>query len=396
MPQFNGSLNHNEIQSALYNMIISQTVRSRNIAGTYSDIVEKARRDGGLLGDQRHYIDTDILSSHPWGADSEASNLLSLDRPPEPKDQAIVLSKFRQIRCTVDDYLSKRAFSTEGAFADFNAVLLSWLRDTKRVYESLMYNSWFGTELTSVGKQLRSVAISTMRASASTEEEANRLEAQLIAREMANLVVLMKHPTRFFNDYGFMRSYTKEDITVVFSSKYLNQITYLDLPTIFHKDGLFGDIKQEVLPDFCFGTRITSSNIASYSASTPTTGKPINSSTGAYTPGSNNANGCVRSLVEKEITVSGVDYHIFPTEELPAGATIIASTGQFLPGEVYMEESDVICKIVAGELPILMSAFEAGTSFFNPRSLTTNHYLTWGFNDLEHFSGMPFITMKAA
>ena len=88
MPQFMGSLNHNEIQSALYNMIISQAVEVRNIAGTYSDLVDKARADGGLYGDQKHFIDTDILKSHVWGADSEASNLLALDRPPAPNHAA--------------------------------------------------------------------------------------------------------------------------------------------------------------------------------------------------------------------------------------------------------------------------------------------------------------------
>lgn len=397
MPQFMGSLNHNEIQSALYNMIISQAVEVRNIAGTYSDLVDKARADGGLYGDQKHFIDTDILKSHVWGADSEASNLLALDRPPAPKDQAIVLNHFRQIRCTVDEYLSKRAFSTEYVFSEFNGVLLAWLRDTKRVYESLMYNSWFGTEVTSSGKQLITVDVTTARSSASSEEEANRLEAQTIARELARLVILMKAPTRFFNDYGFMRSYEKADIRLVFNSKYLTQITYLDLPTIFHKEGLYGEVSQEVLPDYFFGTRITSSNISSYSDSTPAPGKPIDSDNNQYTPGSNNANGCIRSLVEKDVTVGGVDYHVFPSEEIPAGATIVASTGDFLPGEVYMEGDDnSICKIVVDNgLPILMSAFEAGSSFYNPRSLTTNHYLTWGFNDLEHFSGKPFITVKA-
>ena len=145
-----------------------------------------------------------------------------------------------------------------------------------------------------------------------------------------------------------------------------------------------------------FGTVITSSNISSYSDSTPAAGKPIDSDDGSYVPGSNHANGCIRSLVEKdEVDVGGTKYHVFPGDEIPAGATIVASTGDFLPGEVYIETSDVICKIVT-KLPPIMSAFEVGGSFFNPRSLTTNHYLTWGYNKLERLSGKPFITVKAA
>jgi hypothetical protein len=42
-----------------------------------------------------------------------------------------------------------------------------------------------------------------------------------------------------------------------------------------------------------------------------------------------------------------------------------------------------------------MSAFEVGTSFFNPKSLTENHYLTFGHNTIEYLENYPFITVKA-
>jgi hypothetical protein len=397
MPLFtSGQLNHNEIQSALFNMIISQQVEASNIKGTYSSLVDKARVDGSLYGDQKLYIDTNVLKTHAWGADSEATNLLALDRPPAPKVQSIVLKNFRQIRCTVDEYMSKRAFSEEGVFFEYNGVLLGWLRDTKRVYESRLYNTFFGTEESSTGRQMVSLPVSTARGNGSTEEEANRLEAECIAEGMANLIVDMKDTTSDFNDYGFLRSFADEEIKVVWSQKHVAKLKYVDLPTIFHKEGMIQKFEEEVLPARYFGVRITASNIASYSDSTPAPGKPIDSDDGAYTPGSNHANGCIRSLVEKdEVDVGGTKYHVFPGDEIPAGATIVASTGDFLPGEVYIETADVICKIVV-KLPALMSAFEVGTSFFNPRSLTTNHYLTWGYNDLEHFMGKPFITVKAA
>jgi hypothetical protein len=100
-------------------------------------------------------------------------------------------------------------------------------------------------------------------------------------------------------------------------------------------------------------------------------------------------------MVEKEVTVSGTKYELYPGDEIPAGATIVASTGDFLPGEVYFETSDVICKVFT-EYPPFMSAFEVGTSFFNPKSLTENHFLTWGRNSIEYLKGKPFLTVKAA
>ena len=43
-----------------------------------------------------------------------------------------------------------------------------------------------------------------------------------------------------------------------------------------------------------------------------------------------------------------------------------------------------------------MSAFEVGTSFFNPKSLTENHYLTFGHNSLEYLKQYPLVTIKLA
>lgn len=398
MPTFSGQLRSNEIFGALYNMIISQQVFADNIKGTYSSLVDKARVDGSLYGDQKLYYSTDVLKSHPWGADSEASNLLALARPKAPEVQAIVLDKFRQIDLTVDYYLSKRAWADEGAFSSFISVMLGWIRETKRVYDSTIYNAFIGTDESSVGKQQISVDLATGSGhplyNLSGVEKA-QMEAMLIARALADLMVELKDVSRSFNDYQQLRSYSGEEIKVIWNASFVNRIKKLDVPTIFHKEGLVDKFEEEVLPERYFGTVITSSNISDFSAGTPTTGKPIDSDDGAYTPGVGNANGCIRSLVEKEVTVSNVVYHVFPGDEIPAGATIVASTGDFVPGEVYIQTFDVICKVVT-MLPPYMSAFEVGTSFFNPKSLTENHYLTWGHNSLEHLKGKPFITVKAS
>lgn len=391
MPNFTGQLRANEIFAAIYNMIISQEVFGDNL-GKHQTLVDKARVDGGLYGDTKLYYSTDVLASKPWGADAEASNLLALHRPAAPECQKIVLDVFRQISLTVDNYLTKRAWADEYAFSSFNGIMLGWIRETKKVYDGTLYNAFIGTNESSVGKQMRSVDLTTALSGLSGIEK-DRKEAEVIALALADLMVEMGDYSRDFNDYQNLRSYADEDIKVVWNSKYVNKIRKVDLPTIFHKDGLVDKFEEEVLPQKYFGVVITSSNISSYSASTPTTGKPINSGTGAYTPGSNNANGCVRSLIEKDYTVSGTTYHCFAGDELVAGATIVAS-GNFEPGEVYIEQGDIICKVLV-KLPPYMSAFEVGTSFFNAKSLTETHFLTFGHNTIEHLKDKPFITIKA-
>lgn len=392
MATFTGQLRSNEIFSALYNMIISQEVFADNL-GKHQTLVDKARVDGGLYGDTKLFYATDVLKSVAWGNDAEAANLLALHRPEAPECQAIHLDIFRQICLTVDNYLSKRAWSDEGAFSSFNSVMLGWMRDTKRVYDGTLYNVFIGTAETSTGKQVQSVDITTAISSASTQEEANRLEAEAIAQALANLIVEMGDYSRDFNDYQNLRSYANEAIKVVWNSKFVNKIRKVDLPSIFHKEGLVDKFEEEVLPARYFGTVITAANKSDYAASTPTTGKPIDSDDDTYVPGVGHANGCLRAVIEKDVTVSGTAYHVFPGDEIPAGATIKAS-GTFELGEVYIEKADVICKVLV-KLPPYMSAFEVGTSFFNPKSLTENHYLTFGHNTIEYLKNYPLITVKA-
>lgn len=352
---FNGQLNSNEIFSALYNMIISVQAFGDNIAGTYETLADKFRVDGGMYGDTKLYVATDALKSAPWGNDAEAANLLATHRPPEPKTQAVELDTFRQISLTVDNYLSKRAWGTEGAFAQFNNVLMGWIGDTKRIYDSTMVNAYVGTAESNVGKQ--SIQIT---AKATEGEEGNRLYAQTIATELADLLVELTDVTRDYNDYGFIRSYKPEDLIVVWNSEIYNTITKLDMPTIFHKDGLLEKFGGEhVLPGRYFGK--------------------VNAKGG--TTAASNTN--VRALVEKDFGSK----HCFPGDLLPNSTAYGAD-------ETYTEDNGIAFKILHKNSVPYMSAFEVGTSFFNAKSLTENHYLTFGHNTLEYLKNYPMITVR--
>ena len=375
------TLTANDIFSTLGNMIISQQVFADNF-GKHQTLVDKARVDGSLFGDRKLYYSVNALKTNAWAKDAEASNLLSLDRPADPKVQAIVLDTFRQIRLTIDNYLTKRAWADEGAFSSFNSVMLGQMRETKKIYDGTLYNVYIGThEASSANVHSKSVTLSGTN------------DGQTIAQAIADLLVEMGDYSKDFNDYGFYRSYSEEDIKVVWNAKFVNKIKKVDTPTIFHKDGLVDKLDQDVMPAKYFGTEITTSNYSTYSAATPAAGKPIDSDDGTYVPGANHANGCLRSMVEQDITVSAVTYHVFPGEELPAGAVVYASSEVKIP--CYIEDAKVMCKVLV-KLPPYMSAFEVATSFFNPRSLTENHYLTFGHNTIAYLKNYPFITIKQA
>lgn len=377
MGTFNGQLRSNEIFSALYNMIISQEVFADNL-GKHQTLVDKARVDGGLYGDTKLYYSTDVLKSAPWGNDAEATNLLALHRPEAPECQSIVLDQFRQICLTVDNYLSKRAWATEGAFSSFNSIMLGWMGETKKVYDGTLYNVFIGTTESSTGKQIVNIDLDGARQSASSELEADKLEAFALAQGIADLIVEMGDYSRDFNDYANLRSYAEDSIKVVWNAKYVNKIKKVDLPTIFHKDGLVDKFDEEILPSRYFGRPVTSDDIGS--------GKIIGAD-GAY----DSTKGTLRAKAEFDYN----NVHYFPGDALATSGTYVAVVGGLEASAVYIEDASIICKVLV-KLPPYMSAFEVGTSFFNPKSLTENHYLTFGHNTIEYLKNYPFITVKNA
>ena len=233
--------------------------------------------------------------------------------------------------------------------------MLGWMRDTKKVVDGTNYNVYIGVTETNVGKQQQTIDIATAVGSA-TGTEAAKLEATAIAQGLADLFVEMSDYSRDFNDYGNLRSYAEDSIKVIWNSKFVNKIKKIDLPTIFHNEGLMDKFEEDVLPARYFGTVNTSSKVGD--------GKTV------------------RAVTEMMIGSN----HYFAGD-------LIKSTDTAPANMSYTESADVICKVLV-KLPPYMSAFEVGTTFFNPRSLTENHYLTFGHNTLEYLKNYPFITVK--
>lgn len=374
---FNGNLNSNAIFSAIFNMIISQQVFADNIKGTYSELVDEARVDGTLFGDTKLYYATDVLKSRPWLGDSEAANLLSINRPDAPKCQAITMDVFRQIDITVDNYLSKQAFSDEGTFSSFNSVVLGWIRETKKVYDTTIYNTFIGTTQSAV-QGVKTIDITTAT-SGLTGLEAKRVTALTYATEIADLIDDMKDITRTYNDYGFLRSYNENDLEIVIRKDVANEITKLDLPTVYHKDGVDITTMCKKIPGRYFGRAITESDIGS--------GKVIGTD-GAY----DSTKGTLRAAKEYDYN----NVHYFPGDALATTGTYVAVVGGLDATDVYLEDPNKIAVVMhKGSVPY-MSAFEVATSFFNPRSLTENHYLTFGHNTLDYLRNYPFLVIKKA
>lgn len=392
MANFSGTLRSNEIFAALYNMILSEEVYADNIKDTKATLVDMARVDGGLYGDQKLYYATDCLQSVEWTNDAEANNLLKLYRPAAPKCQAIVLDVFRFIACTVDNYLSKRAFSTEGSFSQFNAVVLGWIRETKKIYDSTTYNTFIGTTTTNKGKQTIEIDVTTAVGDTTGEEKA-RIEGQVIGEAVAKLLVDVQDISREYNDYGFIRSYDINDLIFVWNADSVVRIEKRDLPSLYHKD-IIDKFAEFTLPGRYFGDVNDKSKTA--------------------------ADASTRSLIEQDITFAGGETvaepiqidrggvkmvlaagdtilqndvgHVFAGDAIPAKTVIATSDAIVYPS--YQVNNKILFKVMGRKSVPMMSAFEVSNSFYNQASLTDTQRLIWGHNTLEYLKNYPFITVK--
>jgi len=336
-------------------------------------------------GDTKLYTDVPVLTPVDWVQDSDdATNLLALNRPDAPKTQALTINVFKQIRLSKDAILSKNAWGTEGAFVDYQSTLESRLNKSKETYLNKTYNTFIGT--CNGGATVNELEINTKADDNSAGEN--------IAYAMANLIDDMKDYSNDYTKNGFERAFSEGDIKIIWNNKYVNAVKKIDLPSVFHDEKLEASFVGDVLPSRYFGTVITASNVSSFSASTPAAGKPIDSDTGAYTPGDNHANGIIRAAKDlyKPFGTAGATVYIAAGTEIPAAKTIGASATDFLYGEVYIEQPKIICKVFT-KLPPVLESFSIGTDFWNAKNLSTNMYLTFGHSTLETLDSEACITV---
>ena len=230
---YNGVLNSNEIFSSIKNMIIGQQIFADIVKGTYGSLADLFKTEGSMYGDTKLFYSVQLGHVEDWTNDSEAANLLALNRPADPYCQAVTIDQFKKIWLTVDNFMTKRAFGTEGIFAQFNSVILGTLRDTKRVYEAKLMNVAVGTMETAIGEQTKTITLPKV-----TDEATARMEAQTIAKEIADIFIDLKDVQGSYNDLGYERSYDEDDFVVVFNSDFYTKVLKLDLPSIYHNDNL--------------------------------------------------------------------------------------------------------------------------------------------------------------
>lgn len=351
MSAFNGQLRQNLIQSALFNMIISQDVLGGKIRNNYN-LVDKAKEEAGLYGDTKLFIDVPVLTPVNWVQDSsDAVNLLKLHRPGAPKTQALVIDVFKQVALTKDDYLSKQAFGTAGAFVTYQSVLESRLTKSKEVYLNKTYNTFIGT---TIGKNS---ANSETKLDINTAANSNSA-GENIAYNMANLIDDMKDYSKNYTKNGFERAFGDEDITIVWNNKYVNAVKKIDLPSIFHDDALQSTFIGDVLPARYFGA-----------ANDHTTSQAGDRAT---------------HDLYLTTTVAG-DTYVAAGDVIPTGLTITA-------GDAYTVNDKIICKVYT-KLPPVLEAFSVGTDFFNAKNLSTNMYLTFGHSTLEPLDSEALVTV---
>ena len=299
---------------------------------------------------------------------------------------------YKIISVTVDQYLSKQAFMLEGTFAEYTSFLTGSLRKIKRVYDRSLINNKIGTLSPSTSR----CDISIVTPKGATIEETNRLEAQTIASRIRILKADLEDNNRDFNSLGYLRSYDPNEFIAIWNVDFSSKITKLDLPTIFHKDiNEKGGFEEYELPSKWFGTPATSD--LTLPSSKPATVTHRIAVSGWYDV----VNGAEVTLVSKptkdavflwagdEVPYVGQSY-----KDSVRGVTVTVVSTKLPQEYCYVVDSTIAFMLVHKDSLPFMSGFETGTEFWNSRSLTTNHYLIFGHNNLEFIEEYPRIRVK--
>ena len=384
------TLNQNKITAALFNMIISQRVFDNKVAST--TLADKFRVDGTLFGDTKLYHSFDIGSPEDWLDDAEAEDLLKLNRNKSGKTQSITMGVYKSISVTVDQYLSKQAFMLEGTFAEYTSFLTGSLRKIKRVYDRSLINNKIGTLSPSTSR----CDISIVTPKGATLEETNRLEAQTIASRVRILKADLEDNNRDFNSLGYLRSYDPNEFIAIWNVDFSSKITKLDLPTIFHKDiNEKGGFEEYELPSKWFGTPATSD--LTLPSSKPATVTNRIAVSGWYDVVNNTEVTLVSKPTKDTIFLwagDEVPYVGQSYKDSVRGVTVTVVSTKLPQEYCYVVDSTIAFMLVHKDSLPFMSGFETGTEFWNSRSLTTNHYLIFGHNNLEFIEEYPRIRVK--
>ena len=353
---FTGSLTQNTVLATLYNMIIGQEVFSDNISikGT---LAEEFRVDGTLYGDTKIYTATDVGTIYDFP--DTTKTLLSKTQPAEPKVQAVKIDTFKQTAITVDGVKLKQAFMSADIYGAFVGVIVNWLRDSMRVLNMTLINSFIGTLITAAENAEIDVDFTKYGATTGINvRDLRSYEAEIIGEEIANVMVDLEDATRDYNDYGFLRSYDVSDFRVIWNKAWANRIKHISLPKIFHKEDVMGKaLEGKTINSRYFGDILTTAGTADGLT--------------------------VRTLVDK--VIAGKQY--FPGDLLPANTAYAKDTA-------YKANDKLICKIVHKRSIPFMSAIVVQTEFFNPKDLDRNNYLTWGYSEPTYLANYPVITLK--
>lgn len=357
---FTGQLKQNSVLSTLFNMIISQEVIADNI-NMKGTLVDKFRIDGTLYGDTKLYINTDVgtIANFP----NDKDNLLTKVKMVQPDVQEVKVDQFRQTAITIDSVQLKQAFMNAEMYSAFSGVVVEWLRDAFKVFNTTLINTVVGTTVSKAIKGLVDVPLPAKPAGANaTITELRQWEsyqAELIGASIADIAVDLEDVSRDFNDIKFLRSCSLKDFFLVWNKKYANKIKHISLPKIFNKDDVIGkELESITINDRYFGDILATAGSADGTS--------------------------VRTLVD--VVVAGKQY--FPGDILPSGTA-------YLAGEAYKTNDKIICKLISKRAIPFMSAMQVSTEFYNAKDLDRTYFLTWGYSTPTYLRGLPLITFKA-
>ena len=380
------TLNPNLVTPGFNNQIIGISLLDR--FGRNADpLFHKIMEEGTLFGDTKEYRSISPRHSRKYVQYSpDAIDFIKVNVNKTGRTQPVVVDQFFISETTLDSLCMKQAWMNDGQYSDYIGLINKTLNDEEYMHDFTTINCLIGASnlfKTSVGKQApAALSLTTGK------------EGQEIAEFLANLTSDMCTPSFDYNDYGDRTLFTMDRLYFIWNSKWVNKIEKINLPVIFHKDGVMDNFAKYVIDAKYWGD---AQKFADISAGTVVVGKPIKKTGSVYTYEPDASETMVLRCVEScEITCTdGVT-----VAEFEAGDILMNPVGKVLDvsdydEKFYVENDKYILKVLSG-LPPYLASTESTSEAYNPKNHSTNRYLVFGRNTLARILAEACVTIKSA
>lgn len=184
--------------------------------GTIGQIIRACEDVSIPNGDGKMILSTDVLAVE----DLPTTSTLLTSKVPTIKEQYIKVDNYKVVQMTINRYLMRGAFLSEGSMSGFIAYLYHMMRKTKEIYLYNLIVGMYDNYTPTLATQTKTVDLIDVSAAAIANDPTKLRAAQTensnrVYKALINTLIAMGVPTKAFNDLELTEIIDKKSLMLI-------------------------------------------------------------------------------------------------------------------------------------------------------------------------------------